>query len=149
MEVKLNRIRAHTIFPQSLRIYEDVLVFRKRKWFVVDEMTITYNHVAQANLKSGIWFATLQIITSGGFENPHIPHVLKKHAKKAKAVIDQKIYRVHDTGSSSTSEFSSKKETHVDKFEKSLNRLNELLKRGQMSQKEYDLRRKRLIKRLE
>lgn len=144
MEVKMNKIRAFSIFPQSLKIYEDMVVFRKRRWFTVDEMTITFNHVAQASLRTGILFATLEITTSGGYQNPSIPHLFNKQAKKVQKMIEQKIYRLHAKGTKK--DFRAEEDTEIAKIEKSLNRLQELLKKGSISKKEYEKKRKKLVK---
>lgn len=149
LKVKMNRIRAHTIFPQSLSIFEDVITFRKRKWFSVDEMTITYNHIAQSNLQQGVFFSTIEITTSGGgSENPSIRCVLNKDAKKAQKIIEQKIYRAHATNHDKE-EFKAEKETEVLKMEKSLSRLKELLLKGKISEKEFEKKRKAAMKALE
>lgn len=144
----MNRIRAHTIFPQSLSIFEDLISFRKRKWFNVDEMTVTYNHIAQANLKRGVFFSTLEIITSGGSDNPSIRCIINKDAKKAHKIIEQKIYRAHATNQAKE-EFKAEKETEVVKMEKSLSRLKELLLKGKISEKEYEKKRKSAMEALE
>lgn len=141
----MNRIRAHSIFPQSLKIFEDIIVFRKRHWFSVDEMTITYNHIAQANLNAGIWFSTIEIITSGGSQNTSIHSILKKYAVKAQKIIEQKIYRAHST-KTEKSEFKAKKDTKVSSIEKSLSRLRELKRRGKISEREFENKRKQLLK---
>jgi hypothetical protein len=143
--VYLNRIRAHTVFKASLSIYEDFLVFKKRKWFNVSEVTITFNHIAQANIIKGLFFSTLEIVSSGGYENASLNHVLNKYAKKAKKIIDQKIYRMGTTGGNKK-QFEHHEDHQIDKFEKSLGRLKELLNRGKISKKEYETKRKKLLK---
>ena len=144
MEVKMNRIRGHNIFPQSLKIYEDMLVFKKRKWFIVDEMTVTFNHVAQSSLKAGIFFSTVEITTSGGYANLFIPHIFKKHAKSCQKLIEQKIYRLH--AKKSKKDFQAKEDTELARIEKSLSRLRELQRKGSITQREFEKKRKNLIK---
>ncbi|MBT6401381.1 hypothetical protein HOK10_02195 [candidate division WWE3 bacterium] len=148
LKVKMNRIRAHTVFPQSLSIYEDLVSFRKRKWFNVDEMTVTFNHIAQANLKRGVFFSTIEIITSGGSDNPSIRCILNKEARKATNIIEQKIYRAHATNQDKE-EFKAEKDTGVLMMEKSLSRLKELLLKGKITDKEYAKKRKQAMEALE
>ena len=140
----MNRIKAHNIFPRSLKIYDDLLLFKIRKWFNVDENTITYNHIAQVSLKNGVWFSTIQIITSGGFDNPLIPHILKKHAKKAKGIIEEKVQRTHISGPDKE-EFEAREDTKLIEYEKSLSRLKELNRRGRISDNEFEKKKKKLL----
>ena len=147
-KVNKNRIRAHTIFKSSLAIYEDYMVFRDRHWLTVKETTITYKQIAQVNITTGIFFSTLHVISSGGFEETEVKYILNKQAVKAKKLVEQKLHRAH-APSKQRKSFKHKKEHKVDKFEKSLNRLRELVNKGKLSEKEYEKRRKRLLESIE
>lgn len=144
-EAKMNRIRAHSMFPQSIKIFEDLVVFRKRRWFVVDETTITYNHIAQANLKSGIFFSTLEITTTGGADNPSVPYIKNKDAVRAQRIIEQKIYQIHAT-SDVKDNFKAEVASEISNVEKSINRLKELKMKGQITDKEFTKKKKEIIK---
>jgi hypothetical protein len=143
--LKLQGIRSlnRTIFPPRLYVYDDLLVYKKRSWFVVREITIAYNQIAQVNIKRGLIFADIDMTTSGT-DDIKIRWILKGPAKKAKKIIDQKIYHSHANH---------KQENHklakeVTNFEQSINRLRELLHRGQISSKEYKKRKSRLLKKI-
>lgn len=139
------RIRAHTIWKSKLFIFEDHVIFKKRHWFITREITVTYNHIAQANIKRGIFFSDLELINSGGSENILIRYVLNHHAKKAKKILDQKIHQAYLAGTS-RGEFSHKNIGKIDEFEKGLSRLNELRMRGSITDKEYNKKRKEMLK---
>lgn len=145
-EIGTYRLRAHTIFKSTLKIYEDFIVFRKRKWFTVQEITIPYNQIAQANLVSGVFFSMLQIIDSGGSDGVSLNYVLNKQAKKAKKLLDQKIYRYHVTGGDKR-QFEAKPHA-LDSFEKSLSRLHELMLKGKISERDFEKKKRNLIKSL-
>ncbi len=145
-QINTYRVRARTIFKSTLKIYDDYIVFRKRKWFTVTEITITYNHIAQANLIKGVFFSELQIINSGGSENAVIKYVLNKPAVKAKKILDQKIYRYQATGGDKR-KYEAKPHA-VDTFEKSLARLHELVNKGKISEREFEKKKRELIKSL-
>ena len=147
LKVGMYRPRGYTIFPQTLGIYEDLIIFRKRRWFQVEEMTVTFNHIAQSNLKSGIFFSTIEIVTSGGGDNPSLKYILNKPAKKAQKIIEQKIYRVH-AAKEGKEEFRAEPKTPINQMEKSLSRLRELNLRGKITDKEFEKRRKELVKEL-
>ena len=146
-KIQRNRLRARTLFNATLEVYEDYVVIKKRIWFNLHEVTISFNHIAQANIIKGPFFSTLEIVSSGGYENAAIKYVLNKHAKKAKSIIDQKIYRMHQKQDGKR-KFEHHEDHQIEKFEKSLSRLKELQARGKISKKEFDQKRKRLLKRV-
>lgn len=125
-------------------IYDDRMMFKRRRWFKIFEITITYNHVAQANLTKGVFFATIEIINSGGYENASLKNIPNKDATKAKKMIDQKIRLVHtkDKG------FTIADDKKVQKLEKSLNRLMELLRKKRINKREFNKRKKILLRKI-
>jgi|SRR3989344_3384730 len=130
-----------TIFPPHLFLYDDVMIYRKRGFFKVREVTIAYSHIVQVNLVRGIFFARLEIVNTG-VDNIIVKYVSKAQAAKAKRVIDQKIYYSH------AKEKSDQEMTpvNVHNFEKSLNRLKELVNKGLITQREYNIRREKYLK---
>jgi hypothetical protein len=133
-----------TIFPPYLYLYDDILAYRKRRFIVVDEVTLSYSHIVQVNLARGIFFSTLEIINTG-VQNIKIKYIFTGQAVKAKKLIDQKIY------------FSLAKEKPKDNpeyaaelhnYEKSLNRLKELLSQEKITEREFEEKRKKLLKRV-
>lgn len=139
------RLRAHSIWKPWLFVYDDHVVYKKRFWFVKREVTITYNHIAQANLKTGVFFSDLELINSGGAENVIIRYVLNKPAINAKRIIDQKIHQAY-IDSTNKGEFRHKQTEKIDSFEKGLSRLSELLNRGSITEKEFSKKRKEMLK---
>lgn len=142
LEIKANKLLNRTIFPHKLKIYDDVMVFWKRGIIRIHEVTISYNQISQVYLSRGLIFGSLEIINSGGVENIIIKHVPKKQAIKAKNIIDQKIYHVHAKEENKEE----KDVAGVHEFEKSVNRLKELLNRGKISKREYERKRKQMLK---
>ncbi|RJR27841.1 SHOCT domain-containing protein [candidate division WWE3 bacterium] len=143
--LKLQGIRSlnRTIFPPYLYIHDDILVYRRRKWIWVKEISISYNQISQVTLNRGIFFSSLDIITTGT-DDIILKYVSTAHAIKAKKILDQKIYHSHakhqqiETGS----------RIALSDYERTLNRLRELLAKGQISEKDYERKKAQLIKHL-
>jgi hypothetical protein len=143
VELHGNRSLNRTIFAPHLYIYDDLLIYRKRKLLKINEITISYNRIAQVQLTRGIFFAGLEIITSGP-DRIMIRYVSKKNAIKAKRIIDEKIYYSHakhrpdnnpDPGVS------------ID-YEKALSRLKELLSKEQITEREFRQKKADLLKKI-
>ena len=66
-----------TVFAPYIFIFDDILLYRKRKLFSVSEITVAYSHIAEVNLKRGIFFATLEINTTA--QKTIIVRYLKAH----------------------------------------------------------------------
>lgn len=147
LEVKTNLMRAHTIFGSSLKIYEDYLTLRRRVWFNVEEVTMTTSNIAQVNLITGIFFSTIQIINSSGAEDVKIRHVWNPSARKAKAILDQKLQQSYAAGIDDR-EFGDSVKTSLGDFEKSLNRMRELVRKGKMTENEYEQKRQKMLREL-
>lgn len=141
VSLKGNRLFNRTLFRPQLYVHDDLLMYKKRRWFMVRDMTISYNQVARFTLAKGIFFAHINIVTTGGDEI-EIKYVNKRDAIQAKAVVDQKIYHAH--GREGLSEQIG--EGIIGSFEKTMNRLKELLNRGKISEKEYEKKKKELLK---
>ena len=138
-DMTLNR----TMWPQYLYVYDDLLIAKKRRFFVVKEVTISYNHIAQVILNKGLLFATVKIETTGE-DDILLKYVWAKNAVNDKKIIDQKIYHSH-AKHSPTQE---KDTNQINRYEKSLNRLKELVSRGQLSNKEFEKKKNELLKTL-
>lgn len=130
-----------TIWPPHVFVYDDLLIYKKRSWFRVREITISYNQIARVTLIRGILFSHLELETTGT-DNIIIKYISKSKGKYAKTIIDQKIYRSHAKHVTSPD----KSETEVSSYEKSINRLNELVNTGRLSQREFEKKRKELLK---
>jgi len=146
-QVNTNLLRACTIFPKSLKIFTDYVVFRKRAWFNVEEVTVTTSNIVQVHLRKGILFSTLVVMNSSGSDVAEIKHIWNPKAIKAKQILDQKLYQIHTTGFVKK-EFENAPHAQLDNFEKTLGRLKELLQRGKITQKEFDEKRQGMLKKV-
>lgn len=147
IQIAGNRFFNKTIWPPFLFVYDDMLVYKKRSWFITKEMTITYNQITQVNMYSGIFFAKLEIITPSNDEHIIIVNfVPKQEAVRAKRIIDQKVHTAHKDTSNINRDKSDSREGDIKHFEKSLTRIKELLNRGRITKREYEKQRKELLK---
>lgn len=137
-----NKLFNWTIWPPYLFVHDDMITYKKRSWFVVREMSISYNQIAQVNLIMGLFFGELEIVTtSNDTHTIIINYTNKETTKRAKKIIDQKIHLVHDK----QTDTETLKGKDLKTFEKSLSRLKELLEKGRISKKEYEIKRKELL----
>lgn len=130
-----------TIWPPHLFVYDDLLIYKKRSWFKVREITISYNQIARVTLTRGILFSGIELETTGA-DKIVVRFVSKGKSAYAKTIIDQKIYRSHAKHNVAPD----KNESEVNSYEKSVQRLKELLNSGRISEKEFEQRRKELLK---
>ncbi len=130
-----------TIFPPYLYVYDDLLIYKRRKWFVVKEITVSYHHIHQIILSKGIFFATIVIETASGADII-LKFVNKKLAIQAKKIIDQKIYHSHAKHTPNKSN----DHNSIKTYEKSLNRLKELEKRGDITEKEFQKKKDEMLR---
>lgn len=142
LHVRGNKYVNHSFFRPNLYIYSDVMIYKKRKKLIkVDEVTMPYNHVAQFNLHKGFLFSTMEIIMSGGNNVVVVKGIWNRQAKKAKKIIDEKVYHSHNKHPGE-SEFNA---PIMDNIEKSLTRLRELVHMDRISEKEFEKRKKKII----
>lgn len=132
-----------TIWPPYLYVYDDLLIYRKRSWFKVKETTISYNQISQINLIKGVFFAEVEIITTGT-DDMRIRWVPKSKASQAKKIIDKKLFYAHAKHHPQQKDIGE----NIEDYEKSLNRLRELVERGRISEREYTQKSRELLKKL-
>jgi hypothetical protein len=135
-----NKSLNRTIFPSELYIYDDLILYKKRRLFSSKEVTISYNQISQVTLSKGIFFARLDVVTTGT-EDMFVNFVNKKSAAQAKKIIDQKIYHSH---AKHHDDVKGKRSPEA-AIEKALSRLQELLQRGHISEKDYNKKRNALL----
>lgn len=129
------------MWPPYLYVYDDLLIYRKRKWFKLREATISYNQISGVETTHGIFFATIEIYSTG-IENIKIRFVSKSIARQAKKIIDQKIFHSH-------AKHQTTPPANIDStknYELGVNRLKELLAKDMITEKEFENRRKDLLK---
>lgn len=132
-----------TIWPPHLFIYDDLIIYKKRSWFKLREITISYNQIARVTLTKTIFFSHMELETTGA-DNIIVKYISKSKGSYAKTIIDQKIYRSHAKHATAPD----KNESEVLSYEKSINRLNELLNTGRITEKEFDSKKKEMLKSL-
>lgn len=135
-----NLFMNQTLWEPSLSVFDDFIVYRRRNWFVVREITIPYKQIAQVDLTIGIFFSEIEIAISGNETRTlKVNYVINKDALRAKKIIDQKVHLVHSQDEKLNTN------VQVKSFEKSLARLTELLEKKKITKKEYEKRRKEII----
>lgn len=114
---------------------------KRRKIFFVDEITMPYNHVAQFNAHKGIIFTKYEIIMSGGNNVVVVKGLWNRPAKRAKKIIDNKVYQAHNKDHNNNND----SRPIMDKIELSLSRLKELHRKEQIGKKEFEKRKKKIL----
>lgn len=142
--IKSIRLYSREFHPTTLNIYDEYMVYIKRGLIRRNEATISYNHVSQVYLRKGFLTASIEIINTGGVENILISYLDKSQARKAKQIIDQKIYHSH----AKVSNMPQTGHHQTPDFEKKLARLKELKLRGAISEREFEQKRKEMLKSL-
>jgi hypothetical protein len=54
------------LFPTIIEVSEQAIVRRKRSWLSKDEISISISKVASVHIKTGLFWATILIESSGG-----------------------------------------------------------------------------------
>lgn len=132
-----------TVWPPHVLVYDDLVIYKKRNWFKHREITISYNQIARVTLTRGIFFSHLELETTGA-DKIIVKFISRSKGKYAKTIIDQKIFRSHAKHATAPD----RSEDEVLSYEKSINRLNELLITGRINQREFESKRKDLLKNL-
>ena len=153
LTLEANKLMNKSIFTHKLHIFDNKIIYEARTYLIrVTEITISYNHVSQVYLVKGLYFASLEIINTGGVKDIIIKYVPAKQAEKAKRIIDAKIHGMSDESYTKPKNKEvvtiSKKgsDIHLDNVENNLSRLNELLLRKRITKKEYEKKRKEVLK---
>jgi len=146
-DLKANRLMNKTFFTHHLKVYDHSMVLERRRLpFRKEEVTVSYSHVSQVNLNKDLFFADLEIINTGGFENILIRYVGKRKGSEAKKIIDAKIHATHgayaphggfeNTQVDNIDARSAGTEQVIDS--KTLVRYKDLLNQGRISKVEYN-----------
>ena len=77
--------RGNHLFPDSLTLSNDGLVFRKGRLFGSVEEHINYRAVASLRVKNGIFLSNLNVETSGGSQPVYINGLWKSDAREIQA----------------------------------------------------------------
>ena len=140
IEVTGNKTFNRTYWVPSILVYDDYILYRNRKFFSVNEISIPYKQVAQVKLLTGLFFADLEIFVTGNdHRSVKIRFAKKSIGKKAKKIIDNKIHLAH-MGHNDKNENLTIKNT-----ERALARLQELLEKDKISKKEFNQKKKDIL----
>ncbi len=147
LHVAGSRVYNFTLFRPHLYLYDDRLVYKKRHILTHDEFSISYNQIAQVNLISFIYlFAHIEIATTAYTKFIKVHWVMKGKARRAKKIIDEKVHQAHRKQQSLPGDKSQKGGIYVKDFELSLKRLKELLSTSKITQREFNRKKKHLLK---
>jgi len=139
-KIRGNMFMNQTMWEPTLMVYDDYIVYRRRHWFVVKEVTISYKQVAQVNLSTGIFWAELEIVITGNdTRTVRVKYAPKEETKRAKKIIDQKVHMVHHQDDKMGGD------NGVKSLEKSLARLTELLEKKKISKNDFTKRKRELV----
>jgi len=139
-KIKGSNFFNRTMWEPHIMVYDNYILYKKRNWFVVKEITISYKQIAQVNLYVGLFFATLEIVIVGTDSHTvRVKFAPKEQTKRAKRIIDQKVHSVHSKDERLN------EDAGVKSLEKSITRLTELLDRKKITKKEFEKKRKELV----
>ena len=134
MIIKGSKILSNT-WKQELQIKEDgvygeTLVVGKRV-----KMHLSYENIAQVNLRRGILSADIEIINKGGSGNLVVKALKKKEAETAKKLIDKKRTEIQSNNSSQNSN------SVADEIKK----LAELKEQKIITEEEFQIKKKQIL----
>jgi len=105
-------------------------------------MSIAYSQISQVILLKGIFFAGLDVITTG-VEHINIRFINKFKADRAKRIVDQKVFYAHAKHKApETGELKG----NLTAVEKSVARYKELLEKGVITKDQFEKRTLELLK---
>jgi hypothetical protein len=76
------------LFPTVIEVSDKSVMRRKRCWFNVDEMSITISKVASIHIKTGVFWSTILIESSGGSDPMESHGHTKADARRIKDLIE-------------------------------------------------------------
>ena len=147
LKLQGNRSFNRTLFPPRLYLYNNRLAWRKGHFFKIREFSIPYNQISQVNISNGIIFSEMHILTTG-VENIKIRYIPKWHAKKGKKIIDQKMYEAHYGDKDKKNDDQGQYSNIIKDFEKGVSRLFELKNAKKITMREFNKKRKQLLKKI-
>ena len=85
--------RGNHLFPTIIEVSEKAATRRKRSWFSHDEISISVQKVASVHIKTGIFWSTILIESSGG-SDPMTSHGHRKDdARRIKELLEDYQHR--------------------------------------------------------
>lgn len=80
--------RGNHLFPTIIEVTDKAVLRRKRSWFSSDELSISITKVASVHIKTGFFWSTITIESSGGTD-PMMSHGHRKDdARRIKELIE-------------------------------------------------------------
>jgi len=140
--LEANRTMNMEIFGRFLNLYDQNVVYKHRGWIRKYETSISYPHISKFFLTEGLFFAEVEIVAPGLKESIRLRYVSKSGARIAKFLIDEKVKVFNGKATEKDLE-------NIDKIEKYVKRLHDLLKERKISHKEIEKRREIFLKKIE
>ena len=145
--LKGNRSLNFSIFFKELCILDQHLKFKTRNYIHKFETSIPYSQIAAIYITEGMFFAKIEILSSGLVEKKGIrgeiliKYVPKRGAKITKFLIEEKMREFQGQGKPSDLE-------HLQKIEKYIKHLNDNFKAKKITLKEMFDRRERFLSKI-
>lgn len=80
--------KGNHLFPTVIEVSDKAVMRRKRSWFSHDEISISIQKVASVHIKTGVFWSTIVIESSGG-SDPLTSHGHRKEdAKRIKELLE-------------------------------------------------------------
>jgi hypothetical protein len=77
------------LFPTVIEVTDKSVMRRKRRWFSMDEMSITVSKVASIHITTGIFWSKILIESSGGSDPIESHGHTKADARRIKDLIEE------------------------------------------------------------
>jgi hypothetical protein len=77
------------LFPTVIEVSDRALTRRKRSWFSMDEISISITKVASIHIKTGIFWSTILIESSGGSDPMTSNGHRKADARRIKELVEE------------------------------------------------------------
>lgn len=141
-DLEANKTMNLEIFNRTLFIFDQHLVYKHRTFLKKYETTIPYTSISKVYLTEGVFFSEVEIVAPGLKEDIRLKFTPKRASRISKFLIDEKIKDF--TGKSKPRDLE-----NIEKIEKYISRLHELLKEKKIDKKELHQRREEFFKKIE
>jgi len=140
IEIYGSKIFNRTIWVPVIKVFDDYVLYKKRNFFKVKEISIYYKQISQVKLHTGLFFADLEIgLVGNDTSSIRVRFAPKDKAKKTQRIIDQKVHLTL----AHSQDLSLKNSIKI--TEKSIARLQELLNKQKISKKEFNQKKKDIL----
>src|SRR6185312_15422192 len=81
--------RGNFLFPTVIEVNDKAVIRRKRSWFSRDEISMSIFKVASVHIKTGFFFSTILIESSGGSDPLESHGHSKRDAQRIKYLVEE------------------------------------------------------------